>query len=57
MNSPSGQLGPVLEVSQQVRQLDIGFLEHDCCRPLPFDGLDAGLANGNIGLAPLQTRP
>ena len=49
-------MGSILQVRQQVRQLNIRFIQHHrrCTRFL--GRLNARLANGDIGLPPLQAR-
>ena len=48
------QLGAVLQVGQHVGQRHVGFVQHHGRGNGRLRGRDAPLANGNVGLAPLQ---
>jgi hypothetical protein len=53
-HAAAGELGAVLEVGEQVRQLDVALVQDTVAAPAVLRGLHAGLADGDVGLAPLQ---
>ena len=53
-DAPAGELGAILEVGEQVRQLDVRLVQDDSCRARFLRGLHPCLADGDVGLAPLQ---
>ena len=50
----TGELGAILQVGQQVRQLDIRLIQHHGRRACLLRRGDARLADSDVGLAPLQ---
>jgi len=54
MDAPARELGLILQIGQDIRQLDIAFFQHHRRRGGGFGGGDSRLADGEVGLAPLQ---
>ena len=54
MNTASSELGLVLEVGQDVRQLDVSLVERYGGRGGRFIRVHSGAADGEVGFAPLQ---
>src|SRR5882672_5747535 len=54
MNGATRELRPILKLREDVGQRDAGFVEDDGGGTLAFRRLHAGLADGDIRLAPLQ---
>ena len=57
LDAAPGEARPVLQLGKHVRQRNVAFVQHHGRRAAPFGGLYAGLADGDVGLAPLQPRP
>ena len=57
VDTAPGELCPVLQLGEQIRQFDIGLFQSDSRRSGNLGRLNASLADGNVSLAPLQTSP
>ena len=57
LDAAPGEARPVLQLGQHVRQGNVAFVQHHRRRAAPLGSLYAGLADGDVSLAPLQPRP
>ena len=54
-NASAGELGLVLKIRENVRQVDVAFIQGHRRGSGRFLGIHAGAADGEVRLAPLQT--